>query len=84
MQTLPPITGIATIGDVIAAIERILEWSVGNASRLGYFAALYKRITVSIGKNLPEFENPARMEKLDVGTIIRILNAQAERVAHAG
>ena len=66
MQTLPPITGIATIGDVVAAIERIIEWSIANASRLGYFAALYKRITVSIQKNLPEFQNPARMETLDV------------------
>lgn len=66
MQPLPPITNIATIDDVIAAIERIIPWSIENQSRLGYFAALYKRITLAIKKNLPGFQDPARMERLDV------------------
>jgi hypothetical protein len=66
MQPLPPITKIGTIDDVISAIESIIEWSVANESRLGYFGALYKRITVSIKKNLPNFQDPARMERLDV------------------
>jgi hypothetical protein len=39
---------------------------VANESRLGYFGTLYKRITVSIKKNLPNFQDPARMERLDV------------------
>lgn len=66
MQPLPPITNIATIDDVIAAIERIIQWSIATQSRLGYFGALYKRITLSIKKNLPNFQDPARMERLDV------------------
>lgn len=65
---LPPITGINTINDVIAAIQRIVDWSIANQSRLGYFAALYKRITIAIKTAIGEggFENGPRMERLDV------------------
>lgn len=66
MQSLPPITDIRTIDDVLAAIERIIQWSLANTSRLGYFGALYKRITAAIKLNLPNFQKPARMEQLDV------------------
>jgi hypothetical protein len=66
MQPLPPITNIATIDDVINAIEGIIDWSLANESRLGYFAALYKRITIAIKQNLPRFQDPERMERLDV------------------
>jgi Family of unknown function (DUF5995) len=65
---LPPTAGIRTIDDVIAAIEGIVAWSIGNASRLGYFAALYKKITLAIKTAIGEggFENGPRMERLDV------------------
>ena len=65
---LPPITGINTIDDVIAAIEGIVAWSIDNQSRLGYFAALYKRITIAIKTGIAGggFENGPRMERLDV------------------
>ncbi|HEX7830597.1 MAG TPA: DUF5995 family protein [Thermoanaerobaculia bacterium] len=66
MQPLPPITNINTIDDVINAIESIINWSIANESRLGYFGALYKRITIAIKQNLPKFQDPARMERLDV------------------
>ena len=65
---LPPITGVNTIDDVIAAIEGIIAWSIDNQSRLGYFAALYKRITLAIKQAIAEkrFQDNARMERLDV------------------
>jgi hypothetical protein len=66
MQPLPIIANIHTIDDVIAAIEGIITWSIANESRLGYFGALYKRITIAIKQNLPKFQDPARMERLDV------------------
>lgn len=78
MQPLPPITGVATIADVIHAIERIIAWSIANQSRLGYFGALYKRITIAIQQNLPKFQDPPRMERLDVtfaGRYFAALNA---------
>ena len=65
---LPPITGITTIDNVVDAIEGIVQWSIANASRLGYFAALYKRITIAIRTAIAEqkFENGPRMERFDV------------------
>lgn len=75
MPPLPPITGVATIGDVIDAIESIVAWSLAQPSRLGYFAALYKRITLAIKDNLPKFDDPARMERLDVVFATRYFDA---------
>ncbi|HEX7154032.1 MAG TPA: DUF5995 family protein [Thermoanaerobaculia bacterium] len=68
MQPLPPITNIKTIDDVIAAIDTIIGWSIAQQSRLGYFGALYKKITVAIKQAIAEgkFENGPRMQQLDV------------------
>jgi len=65
---LPPITGITNIDRVVDAIEGIIHWSIANTSRLGYFAALYKRITIAIRTAIAEhkFENGPRMEQFDV------------------
>jgi hypothetical protein len=65
---LPPITGITNIDHVVDAIEGIVQWTIANASRLGYFAALYKRITIAIRTAIAEnkFENGPRMERFDV------------------
>ena len=65
---LPPITGINNIDDVINAIQGIVDWSIANQSRLGYFAALYKRITLAIRKAIGDgaFQDGPRMERLDV------------------
>lgn len=75
MPPLPPISGIHTIDDVVSAIESIITWSLGQPSRLGYFAALYKRITLAIKDNLPNFQQPARMERLDVVFATRYFDA---------
>jgi hypothetical protein len=68
MPPLPPITGISNIDDVIAAIQGIVDWSIASQSRLGYFAALYKRITLAIKKAIADgaFDDGPRMERLDV------------------
>ena len=65
---LPPIPVVHTIDDVVAAIQGVIDWSIANQSRLGYFAALYKRITLAVKKGIAEgqFEDGARMERLDV------------------
>ena len=47
---LPPIPTVTTIDEVVEAIESIIDWSISVSSRMGYFAALYKRITIAIGK----------------------------------
>src|SRR5215212_2559959 len=65
---LPPITNINTIDDVVHAIDGIIAWSLAQPSRLGYFAALYKRITVAIRTAVQQglFQNNPRMEHFDV------------------
>jgi len=68
MPALPPIVGVTTIDQVVAAIQNIIAWSIDNQSRLGYFAALYKRITIAIRTAIAEgkFENGPRMQRFDV------------------
>jgi len=65
---LPPIGPITQIADVITTIQGIVDWSIANASRLGYFAALYKRITIAIRDGVANhvFDDGPRMERFDV------------------
>jgi hypothetical protein len=65
---LPPITPPSQIEDVLSSIETILDWSISNQSRLGYFAALYSRITLAIktGIETKYFADNERMERFDV------------------
>ncbi|MGB1250281.1 MAG: DUF5995 family protein [Candidatus Promineifilaceae bacterium] len=57
-----------TIDEVITHLDEIIAWSRTHHSRLGYFAALYRRVTVQVKQNIAagNFENNARMEQLDV------------------
>ena len=69
MPTAPPvIPPVATIDEVVAAIQGIIAWSIANESRLGYFAALYKRITIAIRTAIAQglFQDGPRMELFDV------------------
>jgi Family of unknown function (DUF5995) len=65
---LPPITNINTIDDVVNAIDGIVQWSIANVSRLGYFAALYRRITIAIRTACDQglFQDNDRLRRLDV------------------
>jgi uncharacterized protein DUF5995 len=64
----PPIPPVTTIDEVVAAIEGIIAWSISAESRLGYFAALYKRITLAIKQGIANhvFDDGPRMERFDV------------------
>ena len=57
-----------TIDGVISSLDKIIEWSIVNQKRTGYFAALYRKVTKRIKRGIEngEFENAERMEKLDV------------------
>ena len=37
-----------TIDDVIKQLDDIILWAKANKNRLGYFAALYRRVTVRV------------------------------------
>ncbi len=53
---------------VINRLDEIISWSIFNNSRMGYFASLYKRMTIAVKNGIENnvFEDGNRMEKLDV------------------
>lgn len=65
------------IKEVIAHLEEIIANSIAQESRLGYFAALYKRVTKKVEEGIAngEFKDSKAMEKLDVVFANRYLTA---------
>ena len=59
---------LKTIDDVIADLDQIILNSKEEKSPLGYFAALYRKVTVEVKNGIENdfFEDGPRMEKLDV------------------
>lgn len=59
---------ISTIDQVIHRLGEIIDWAKLNNSRVGYFAALYLRVTNTIKSKIGTgyFDDDARMERLDV------------------
>lgn len=66
-----------SIQDVIIQLDDIIIWSKKHQSRMGYFAILYKKMTVAVlnGINAGQFENPEKMVQLDVNFANRYLTA---------
>lgn len=66
-----------TIDEVIARLEAIIEDSIARGDRLGYFAALYNRVTEAVKAAIAngEFQDGQRMERLDVIFASRYLAA---------
>lgn len=57
-----------TIQEVIAQLDDIISKGIQNEDRGAYFAALYRKVTQEVANKLTQhyFEDPIRMEKLDV------------------
>ncbi|HEY6348039.1 MAG TPA: DUF5995 family protein, partial [Candidatus Angelobacter sp.] len=66
-----------TIEQVIQALDQIIDSAWTEKSRLGYFAALYRRVTRSVKQGIDQgkFQNGPLMEKLDVTFANRYLTA---------
>src|SRR5262249_54352624 len=66
-----------SIDEVIARLTDIIDISRQESSRLGYFAALYLKVTVSVKQGVlnGRFEDGARMARLDVNFANRYLEA---------
>ena len=69
-----------TIDDVIIALEKIIADCTTSSSRLGYFAALYLKVTKSVKDGIAsgQFQNGELMEQLDVIFASRYLDAYAK------
>jgi hypothetical protein len=66
-----------SIDGVIGRIDRIIDRCIREKSRLGYFAVLYRDVTVNVRSAIHAgaFEDNARMERLDVIFASRYLDA---------
>jgi hypothetical protein len=66
-----------TIDEVIERLGAIVEQSIRDGSRLGYFASLYNRVTITVrdGVRAGRFEDGPRMARLDVVFANRYLDA---------
>lgn len=77
LTQLPPLTPAATLDDVVDTIDAVIGWSIENISRLGYFAALYKRITIAVRTAVADgvFDDGERLQRLDVAFANRYFDA---------
>ncbi len=77
MPSLAPLQPATTLDEVVANIDAAIGWSVEASSRLGYFAALYKRITVAVKNAVSDgvFEDGPRLARLDVAFANRYFDA---------
>ena len=76
MMPRPPMA-VESIDDVIRALDGIVDWAWTEESRLGYFAALYRRVTRAVQDGIAkgQFQNGALTERLDVNFAARYLEA---------
>jgi hypothetical protein len=73
-MTANPGDPITPVIDRLTAIIAIAE---AQASRIGYFAALYRRVTIAVRDQIESFDDPARLARLDVTFASRYLDALA-------
>ncbi|CAL2102103.1 conserved protein of unknown function [Tenacibaculum sp. 190130A14a] len=68
---------IHTIDDVIEILQDIIEESMLTESPLGYFAALYQKVTIKVKEGIQNnfFDDGKRMEKLDIIFAKRYIDA---------
>ena len=68
---------INTIDEVIEALNNIITQSEENNDTAGYFAALYRKVTIRVKLGIAhnEFEDGPRMEKLDILFASRYIDA---------
>jgi hypothetical protein len=57
-----------TIEDVITRLDQIIAWAEAKQSSMGYFASLYRRMTIAVRDGIAQnqFEDATRMTKLDI------------------
>ncbi|WP_422360405.1 DUF5995 family protein [Reichenbachiella sp.] len=68
---------IKTIDQVIAALDQIILDCIENEDCAGYFAALYRKVTIKVKEGIEQntFQNGPRMEHLDVVFATRYIRA---------
>ncbi|MDP8970325.1 MAG: DUF5995 family protein [Actinomycetota bacterium] len=69
-----------TIDEVLQALDAVVDRARRDASRLGYFAAVYRKVTAKVKQGIDEgfFDDGERMRRLDVVFANRYLEALAQ------
>lgn len=75
-----------SIDEVLTRLDDVIVDARQRGRQIGYFAALYRDVTARVGAAVEagEFENGARMERLDVLFARRYLDALEARGTNAG
>lgn len=70
-------TRIQSIADVVQRLDDIVQYCISTKNRAGYFAALYKRMTIAVQEGIAHnlFKDGSRMEQLDIAFAQRYLTA---------
>jgi len=70
-------SGIDTIEEVLEALDTIIARALEEGSRVGYFAAVYRKVTAKIAEGIATgfFDDGERMERLDVTFADRYLSS---------
>ncbi len=66
-----------TLDDSVRGIDQVVDWAIRADSHIGYFAALYKRITLAIQAAIDEgvFEDGDRIDQLGIVFSQRYFNS---------
>jgi hypothetical protein len=72
-----PARPAADVADVITVLDDVVDWALEQGSPLGYFAALYRDVTIAVRDGIDEgfFDDGDRMARLDVVFANRYLAA---------
>jgi Family of unknown function (DUF5995) len=68
---------VETVAEVVEALDAIIGRAVEERSRVGYFAAVYRKVTAKIAEGIATefFDDGERMQRLDVVFADRYLSA---------
>lgn len=68
---------VQEIDDVIAALDAVVDRSLATRSRVGFFAAVYRQVTLAVKRGIDEglFEDGPRMSRFDAAFGERYLDA---------
>lgn len=71
--------GTQTVDDVLEALDGIIAQAMQAGSRVGYFAAIYRKVTAKVAEGIATgfFDDGDRMHRLDVAFAARYLSALA-------
>jgi hypothetical protein len=65
------------IGDVVRNLDQIIDWSIKAENVIGYFAVMYKRVTIAVREAIDDgqFDDGPRMEHFDAAFAQHYFNA---------